>query len=122
MRHAFDADHIAAIDNTTRKIMQTGKHPLSVGFWFSFGHSTVVFALALLLAFGVKNVAAPVLDGKSQLHQVTSLIGTIVSRGFLYVIAIFNLMVLFDIIKVFRQMRRGQWLRALLTRITCVAS
>ncbi|MEJ0053080.1 MAG: hypothetical protein WDN02_18095 [Methylovirgula sp.] len=64
MRHAFDADHIAAIDNTTRKIMQTGKRPLSVGFWFSFGHSTVVFVLALLLAFGVKSIAAPVLDDK----------------------------------------------------------
>ncbi|MEI9916406.1 MAG: HoxN/HupN/NixA family nickel/cobalt transporter [Methylovirgula sp.] len=109
MRHAFDADHIAAIDNTTRKIMQTGKRPLSVGFWFSFGHSTVVFVLALLLAFGVKSIAGPVLDDKSQLHQVTGLIGTIVSSGFLYVIAIFNLMVLFDIIRVFRQMRRGQW-------------
>ena len=109
MRHAFDADHIAAIDNTTRKIMQTGKRPLSVGFWFSFGHSTVVFILALLLAFGVKSIAAPVLDDKSQLHQVTGLIGTIVSSGFLYLIAIFNLVVLLDIIRVFRQMRRGQW-------------
>ena len=54
MRHAFDADHIAAIDNTTRKLVQDGKRPLSVGFFFSLGHSTIVFALALLLNFGIR--------------------------------------------------------------------
>ena len=53
MRHAFDADHISAIDNTTRKLMAEGKRPLSVGFWFSLGHSTIVFALAILLSIGV---------------------------------------------------------------------
>ena len=59
LRHAFDADHISAIDNTTRKLMGEGKRPLSVGFWFSLGHSTVVFALALLLSIGVKALAGP---------------------------------------------------------------
>src|SRR5450631_4069831 len=54
MRHAFDADHIAAIDNTTRKLMGEGKRPLSVGFWFSLGHSSIVFLLAFLLSLGVK--------------------------------------------------------------------
>ena len=60
MRHAFDADHIAAIDNTTRKLMAEGKRPLSVGFWFSLGHSTIVFALAFLFAVGVRALGGPV--------------------------------------------------------------
>ena len=59
LRHAFDADHISAIDNTTRKLMAEGKRPLSVGFWFSLGHSTIVFALALLLAVGIRRSPAP---------------------------------------------------------------
>src|SRR6185369_4693337 len=90
VRHAFDADHIAAIDNTTRRLMHEEKRPLSVGFWFSFGHSSVVFGLTLLLALGVRGVAEPVLDGTSSLHDVAGLIGTIVSSGFLYVIAALN--------------------------------
>ena len=57
MRHAFDADHIAAIDNTTRKLMTEGKRPLSVGFWFSLGHSSVVFIMVTLLAFGIRALA-----------------------------------------------------------------
>src|SRR4051812_8204807 len=60
MRHAFDADHIAAIDNTTRKLMADGKRPVSVGFWFCLGHSSVVFMLCLLLSFGVRSVAGQV--------------------------------------------------------------
>src|SRR5436309_3587243 len=72
LRHAFDADHIAAIDNTTRKLMADGKRPLSVGFFFSLGHSSIVFALALLLSLGVKALGGQVLHGGSTLHQVTS--------------------------------------------------
>src|SRR4029453_4857507 len=87
VRHAFDADHIAAIDNTTRKLMHEGKRPVSVGFWFSCGHSTVVLALTLLLAFGSRVVAERVVDGGSMLHGVTRVIGTVVSSGFLYAIA-----------------------------------
>ncbi|MGW2516944.1 HoxN/HupN/NixA family nickel/cobalt transporter [Streptomyces sp. NPDC001617] len=109
MRHAFDADHIAAIDNTTRKLMGEGKRPLSVGFWFSLGHSSVVFVLALLLSFGVKAVAGPVRDDNSRLHDVTGLIGTTVSGTFLYVIAAINLVILAGIWKVFRRMRHGHF-------------
>lgn len=109
MRHAFDADHIAAIDNTTRKLMEEKPRPLSVGFWFSLGHSSVVFVLCLLLSFGVRALARQVEDGGSGLQQVTGLIGTLVSGGFLVLIALLNLFVLAGIIRVFRQMRRGQW-------------
>ncbi|MFF9410245.1 HoxN/HupN/NixA family nickel/cobalt transporter [Streptomyces anandii] len=109
MRHAFDADHIAAIDNTTRKLMNEGKRPLSTGFWFSLGHSSVVFVLALLLSFGVKALARPVRDDNSELHDVTGLIGTTVSGTFLYVIAAINLVILAGIWKVFRQMRSGHF-------------
>ncbi|MFC5724961.1 HoxN/HupN/NixA family nickel/cobalt transporter [Streptomyces gamaensis] len=107
LRHAFDADHIAAIDNTTRKLMQEGERPLSVGFWFSLGHSSVVFALAFLLSLGVKALAGPVQDENSRLHDVTGLIGTTVSGVFLYVIAVINIVVLVGIWKVFRGMRSG---------------
>jgi high-affinity nickel-transport protein len=109
MRHAFDADHIAAIDNTTRKLMGEGQRPLSTGFWFSLGHSSVVFVLALLLSLGVKALAGPVRDDNSQLHDVTGLIGTTVSGTFLYVIAAINLVILAGIWKVFRQMRSGHF-------------
>ena len=85
LRHAFDADHISAIDNTTRKLMGEGKRPLSVGFWFSLGHSTIVFGLAFLISVGVRALDGPVGNRGSQLHHVTSTIGTLVSGGFLYV-------------------------------------
>jgi nickel/cobalt transporter (NiCoT) family protein len=90
LRHAFDADHISAIDNTTRKLMADGKQPLSVGFWFSLGHSTIVFALALLLSIGIKSLDGQVSHRGSNLHQVTGWIGTLVSGSFLYVIAAIN--------------------------------
>ncbi|WP_422665325.1 HoxN/HupN/NixA family nickel/cobalt transporter [Actinacidiphila cocklensis] len=109
MRHAFDADHIAAIDNTTRKLMHEGKRPLSVGFWFSLGHSSIVFALAFLLSLGVKSLANPVEDDGSALHSVTGWIGTTVSGTFLYAIAFVNLLILAGIWKVFRQMREGHF-------------
>jgi nickel/cobalt transporter (NiCoT) family protein len=109
MRHAFDADHIAAIDNTTRKLMGEGQRPLSVGFWFSLGHSSIVFGLSLLLSFGMKALAGPVQNDKSNLHDVTSLIGTTVSGTFLYLIAGINLVILAGIWKVFRQMRSGAY-------------
>jgi high-affinity nickel-transport protein len=109
MRHAFDADHIAAIDNTTRKLMNEGQRPLSVGFWFSLGHSSIVFALAFLLSLGVKALAGPVQDDNSQLHTVTGLVGTTVSGVFLYVIAAINIVILAGIWKVFRRMRTGDF-------------
>jgi nickel/cobalt transporter (NiCoT) family protein len=109
LRHAFDADHIAAIDNTTRKLMSDGERPLSVGFWFSLGHSTVVFALALLFSVGVKALAGQVENGRSTLHDVTGVVGTGVSGAFLYVIAGLNLAILVGILRVFREMRRGRY-------------
>jgi high-affinity nickel-transport protein len=109
LRHAFDADHIAAIDNTTRKLMNDGQRPLAVGFFFSLGHSTVVFGLALLLATGVKAVIGPVQDDSSALHHYTGLIGTSVSGVFLYLIAILNVVVLVGILRVFARLRRGDY-------------
>ncbi|HVS27939.1 MAG TPA: HoxN/HupN/NixA family nickel/cobalt transporter [Solirubrobacteraceae bacterium] len=107
LRHAFDADHISAIDNTTRKLMNEGKRPLSVGFFFSLGHSTIVFALALLFAVGVRALSGSVQNHGSTLHKTTNLIGTGVSGVFLYIIAALNLMILVGILRVFRDMRRG---------------
>ena len=109
MRHAFDADHIAAIDNTTRKMMSEGKRPLSVGFFFSLGHSTVVFAVAFLLSIGVRALSGPVQHGQSTLHQATGVIGTTVSGSFLYLIAILNLLILVSIVRIFFDMRRGAY-------------
>ena len=79
LRHAFDADHIAAIDNTTRKLMAEGKRPLRVGFFFSLGHSTVVFALAFLLALGVRGARRAGAERRLGAARVTGLIGTTVS-------------------------------------------
>jgi high-affinity nickel-transport protein len=107
MRHAFDADHIAAIDNTTRKLMADGKRPLSVGFWFSLGHSSIVFLLAFGLSLGIKAFVGPVQNDNSSLHHYTGLIGTSISGTFLYIIAIVNIIILVGIVKVFRDMRRG---------------
>jgi len=109
MRHAFDADHIAAIDNTTRKLMSEGKRPVSVGFWFSLGHSTIVFALVALLALGVRALAGQVENDSSLLQRITGVVGTAVSGVFLYIIGIINLVVLIGIIKVFRRMRQGAY-------------
>jgi len=107
MRHAFDADHISAIDNTTRKLMSEGKRPLGVGFFFSLGHSSVVTFLAIILNFGIKSLGVQVKDKNSSLHHYTSLIGTSVSGAFLMIIALLNLIVLLSVIKVFRAMRDG---------------
>nr|WP_285555381.1 HoxN/HupN/NixA family nickel/cobalt transporter [Streptomyces hygroscopicus] len=109
MRHAFDADHIAAIDNTTRKLMDSDRRPLSVGFWFSLGHSSVVFVLSLLLATGVKGLAGPLQNDNSTLHTFAGWLGTLVSGAFLYVIAIINLLAMMGIWKVFRGMRTGRY-------------
>ena len=109
MRHAFDADHIAAIDNTTRKMMSEGKRPLSVGFFFSLGHSSVVFGLAFLLSIGVRALNGPVQNDGSTLHKATNVIGTTVSGSFLYVIAILNILILVSIVRIFFDMRRGAY-------------
>jgi high-affinity nickel-transport protein len=109
MRHAFDADHIAAIDNTTRKLISDGQRPVSVGFFFSLGHSSVVFVLAIVLNFGVRAVNGAVKNGSSSLHRITGVVGTSVSGTFLYLIAALNVVVLVSIVKVFKEMRQGKY-------------
>src|SRR5262245_26003336 len=79
LRHAFDADHIAAIDNTTRKLMSEGQRPLSVGFFFSLGHSSIVFALGVLVSLGVRGLSGAVEDDGCTLHTADGMIGTLVS-------------------------------------------
>jgi len=109
LRHAFDADHISAIDNTTRKLMSDGQRPLSVGFFFSLGHSAVVFALALALSVGAKAIIGPVTEDSSAVRHYTGLIGTSITGVFLYLIAIINIIILAGILKVFREMRSGTY-------------
>jgi high-affinity nickel-transport protein len=109
MRHAFDADHIAAIDNTTRKLVNEGQRPLSVGFFFSLGHSSVVFVLAVLLNFGIRGLDEQVKNSSSQLQNTTNIIGTCVSGFFLFLIAALNVVILVGIVRVFREMRSGKY-------------
>ncbi|WP_407639522.1 Nickel transporter NicT [Kitasatospora azatica] len=108
MRHAFDADHIAAIDNTTRKLMAEGKRPVSVGFWFALGHSSMVVIMAALVGGGAQ-LATSLMDDNSRTHKVLSVAGTTVSGSFLYLIAALNLVALAGIYRVFRAMRAGQF-------------
>ena len=109
MRHAFDADHISAIDNTTRKLMSEGKRPISVGFFFSLGHSTIVFLLTFLFAIGLRALSSQVTHRNSHLHNITGWIGNGVSGVFLYIIAALNLVILAGLVRVFREMRRGRY-------------
>ncbi|MFN2629543.1 MAG: HoxN/HupN/NixA family nickel/cobalt transporter [Gaiellaceae bacterium] len=105
LRHAFDADHIAAIDNTTRKLLQDGRRPVGVGFFFSLGHSTIVFSLAAGLAVAAKTVNSSI----PGFQNVGGYIGASVSGTFLLLIGCLNLVVLLDVLGVFRQMKRGAY-------------
>ena len=105
LRHAFDADHIAAIDNTTRKLLADGKRPVGVGFFFSLGHSTIVFSLAAGLALAARTVNSEV----PGFREYGGYIGASVSGTFLWIIGILNLIVLVDIIRIFREMRGGAY-------------
>ena len=107
IRHAFDADHIAAIDNSTRNLMQRGRAPAAVGFWFSCGHSTVVLALTIVLAIGAYGLAGPLTDDKSLLQRTTGWFGTIVSTGFLLAVALANSLLLVDLWRMRRIYLRG---------------
>jgi high-affinity nickel-transport protein len=109
VRHAFDADHIASIDNTTRKLVGEGRSAVSTGFWFSLGHSSVVFAAALLLVLGVRSVAGVVQDGESPVGQTLGLVGALVAGVFLVTIGLMNLVAAVGIARVFRRMRTGEF-------------
>jgi high-affinity nickel-transport protein len=116
LRHAFDADHISAIDNTTRKLMNEDKRPLSVGFWFSLGHSTIVVAIGVGIIIAEKVVYRAVSNNNSGLEQFGGIFGTVVSAAFLYLIGILNLVILAGILQVFRSMRKGTYDEAELER------
>lgn len=107
LRHAFDADHIAAIDNTTRKLIGEGTRANSVGFFFALGHSSVVFVFSALLALGVTAAGSQLADENSPLRRVGALVGGTVSGSFLILIALMNIAVLVGILKVFRNLRHG---------------
>jgi nickel/cobalt transporter (NiCoT) family protein len=109
LRHAFDADHISAIDNTTRKLLQDGRKPVGVGFFFSLGHSTVVFLIAVALGLAVKWIVDGVVTDGGQLRSIGGVIGTLVSGGFLVLIGILNLVILLDIVRVYRRMKGGEY-------------
>ena len=105
LRHAFDADHIAAIDNTTRKMLSQGKRPLGVGFFFSLGHSTIVFSLAAALAVASRTVQARI----PSFSDYGAYIGAGVSGTFLWIIGVLNLIVLLDIVRIAGELRRGNY-------------
>ncbi len=105
LRHAFDADHIAAIDNTTRKLLQDGKRPLATGFFFSLGHSTVVLGLVCGLAFATSSVDARL----PLLQRYGGAVGTGVSGTFLWLIGLLNLIVLVDVLRIVRELRAGRY-------------
>jgi len=116
LRHAFDADHISAIDNTTRKLMNEGKKPVSVGYFFSLGHSSIVVAIGVGIVVAEKAVYGAVSNSHSGLEQFGGVFGTIVSASFLYLIALLNIVILSGIIVVFRKMRHGDFDEAELER------
>jgi high-affinity nickel-transport protein len=106
LRHAVDADHISAIDNVTRKLMQEKKQPVTVGFFFSLGHSTVVFLMAAAIALGSVFIKNNLTSDQSPLKTYGGLIGTSVSAIFLFAIAIMNIVILVEVVKTFRQVTR----------------
>ncbi len=121
LRHAFDADHISAIDNTTRKVMNeragTGRpRPFAFGYFFSLGHSTIVVAMGVGIIIAEKTVFAAVSNDGSGLERFGGLFGTLVSAAFLFLIGGLNLIILGGIFKVFRSMRRGDYDEAALER------
>jgi high-affinity nickel-transport protein len=109
LRHAFDADHIAAIDNTTRKLLQDGHKPVGVGFFFSLGHSSVVFLIAAALGLTVKWIVEGVAGNGGELRIVGGVVAGLVSGGFLVVIGLMNLVILLGILRVYRRMKDGEY-------------
>jgi high-affinity nickel-transport protein len=116
LRHAFDADHISAIDNTTRKLMNDGKRPLGIGYFFSLGHSTIVIVIGVGIVLAEKTVYGAVSNRHSGLEQFGGVFGTVVSAAFLYLIGVLNIVILAGILRVFRSMRSGAYDEAELER------
>src|SRR3954466_13571276 len=108
LRHEFDADHISAIDNTTLKLMAEGQRPLSVGFFFSLGHSTIVFALGVLVVAGVRGLNGALADDGSSRHTATGVVGPAVSGSFLLLIGLLNLTILLNVVRITLASRRGE--------------
>jgi nickel/cobalt transporter (NiCoT) family protein len=104
LRHGVDADHIAAIDNTTRKLMQEGKRPYTVGMWFSLGHSTVVVALIIAMIFATRSVTTSI----AGLQSAGAIVGTLVSGSFLWIIGLMNLVIVIGLYKVFHTLKQGK--------------
>jgi nickel/cobalt transporter (NiCoT) family protein len=103
LRHGVDADHICAIDNTTRKLLQQGKKPYTVGTWFSLGHSTIVMGMLV----GLVVAARFILSSYPTFASVGAILGTAISGGFLYLIAFINLLIFWEVYRIFRQLRAG---------------
>jgi len=108
-RHAFDADHISAIDNVTRKLTSDGKRPLVTGFCFALGHSTIIVAIGAGIALAARAVFGAVVDPSSTYETMGGMVGTLLAASFLYLIAALNLVVLAGIARIFRDMRRGRY-------------
>ncbi len=106
-RHAFDADHISAIDNTTRKLMADGKRPLGTGFFFALGHSSIIVVVGAGLGVAARAIFGAVVDPRSGYETIGKVVGTSLAASFLYLIAALNLVVLAGILKVFRGLRAG---------------
>jgi high-affinity nickel-transport protein len=104
LRHAVDVDHIAAIDNVTRKLMQSGKRPLSVGLFFSLGHSTVVVVASIFVALAVSALQ----DKFANFKEIGGLIGTSVSAFFLLIVAVANIFILVSVYRLFKAVKRGE--------------
>ena len=104
LRHGVDADHIAAIDNTTRKLMQEGKRPYTVGMWFSLGHSTVVVALIIGLIFATRAITTNI----PALQSTGAIVGTLVSGSFLWIIGFINAVIVIGIYKIFQTLKQGK--------------
>ncbi|MFZ0843581.1 MAG: HoxN/HupN/NixA family nickel/cobalt transporter [Nitrosotalea sp.] len=104
LRHGVDADHIAAIDNTTRKLMQEGKKPLTVGTWFSLGHSTIVILMIIALVISTRVIASSI----PNLQNVGEIIGTSVSGTFLWIVGLINVVIVFGIYKIYKELKAGK--------------
>jgi len=107
LRHAFDADHIAAIDNSTRKLINSGNNPGSVGLFFSLGHSTVVFTVSALIAIGLSSLGTAIADENSSLRVIGGTIGALISGSFLILIAVLNMFALLALIKTAKKLKAG---------------